>query len=112
MATFLVVGLVSHDHGQSVNPLAFQAQRAAASLRDWASEHGGVLPDPGPEVDALLAAARVTERVSCVGPLRYERVDEGRRARPYALGEDGRPGGEGRDRDLEWWVEAEARGDG
>lgn len=105
MAAFAVAAYVSHDHNQSVFPLEVQAWRAQEGLRSWAADHGDVLPASGPEVDALLARARVTDAESCVGPLRYERHEGGKRARLFALGEDGRPGGSGRDADLVWWID-------
>jgi hypothetical protein len=107
-ATALVFAiLTSHEHTQAESPVSFQTWLAAQRLREEVYAREGVFPAPGEEVDRLIESLSMAPPHACIGPIRYERIDEaGTRARIFALGDDGAPGGSGCDADIGCWIDS------
>jgi hypothetical protein len=105
LAGALLVLLHDHDEVQGL-PL-FQLSRAATRLQEAAQFAGGVFPESGYEALRELAPIPADRLDPWGAPFRYERLGDGRRARIFTLGEDGKPGGgEDCDADIVVWFDA------
>lgn len=91
-----------HDHYEIQCWPHMQLYLGADHLREEMLESGGRFRDGTEAVRALAAQEDPWGRA-----FRFELLDDdGRHARVFSLGHDGRPGGEGCDADLVWWIDA------
>lgn len=90
-----------HDHYEFQAWPNFRLFIAASRIREEALATGGRFVADSTEVRKILA-----EQDAWQHPFRFEVLDEdGRHARVYSLGHDDRPGGDGCDADIVWWID-------
>jgi hypothetical protein len=106
LATLIGALVMHHDHGEVTSWPNFQLWCAARRFQDAALLANGRFPDDPGEVQRLLAPRPTLALDPWGRAFRYERLDDGERARVYTLGEDDRAGGEGCDADIVWWFDA------
>lgn len=84
---------------------------AAFRFEDWAKDHEGLFPEQGENAQRLLVPQPHRVLDPWNRPFQYEVLPpNGTEARVYTLGRDNRPGGDGLDSDIVWWIAPEGVG--
>lgn len=102
---FVAMTALFHDCGEVRSLPDFQLFRAASGLRKSAVAEGGLFPEDGEDVQGRLASIGERGLDPWGRAYRYERLDDGRRARVFTLGEDGAPCGADCAEDTVGWVD-------